>query len=48
MSLLEYKRKVSTLRVHKGNGGERSPHKVAMLLAVMALIESGDIPGNRI
>jgi len=47
MSLLDYERRFSQLRAHSA-GGHKSPHKVAMLMAVLDLIASGDITANRI
>lgn len=44
MSLLDYQEKFSALNVYS----TRSPHKVAMLLAVMDLIEDGTLTENRI
>jgi hypothetical protein len=46
MSLLDYEKRFSTLRVNSG-GANKSPHKVAMLQAVMDLLESGEITNNR-
>ncbi|WP_242634429.1 DUF3883 domain-containing protein [Marinobacter salicampi] len=46
MSLLDYEKRFSTLRLNR-RGGKKSPHKVAMLQAVMDLIESGQITNNR-
>ncbi|WP_257900112.1 protein NO VEIN domain-containing protein [Marinobacter sp. F4206] len=46
MSLLDYEKRFSTLRLNRG-GGRKSPHKVAMLQAVMDLIESGQLTKNR-
>lgn len=48
MSLLDYEKRFSTLRMNTRGGNEKSPHKVAMLLAVMDLIERGTITHNRI
>ena len=47
MSLLGFERQFSNLRLNI-RGGERSPHEVAMLLAVIDLIEDGTITKNRI
>ncbi|MDX1587799.1 MAG: DUF3883 domain-containing protein [Oleiphilaceae bacterium] len=47
MSLLNYEKRFSRLRVNNA-AGQKSPHKVAMLLAVIDLIESGHIPDNRL
>ena len=46
MSLLDYEKRFSTLRVNSG-GANKSPHKVAMLQAVMDLVESGEVTNNR-
>ena len=46
MSLLDYEKRFSTLRLNSG-GANKSPHKVAMLQAVMDLIESGKVENNR-
>lgn len=48
MSLLDYEARFSKLRMNTRGGNEKSPHKVAMLLAVMDLIEHGKITHNRI
>tara|TARA_R110002124_G_scaffold12197_14_gene58184 strand:+ start:11681 stop:13006 length:1326 start_codon:yes stop_codon:yes gene_type:complete len=54
MSLLYFEKQFATLRMNirrgggEGGGSEKSPHKVAMLLAVMDLVEAGDIADNRI
>ncbi|RLU01286.1 DUF3883 domain-containing protein [Ketobacter sp.] len=50
MSLQEYEHKLSRLRMNTrgGDGGEKSPHKVALLLAVMDLIEQQHIQRNQI
>ncbi|PVY76856.1 uncharacterized protein DUF3883 [Tamilnaduibacter salinus] len=45
MSLLDYEQRFSALRVNSA-GGNRSPHKVALLRAVMDLVESGQIQEN--
>nr|8H0L_A Chain A, SBDHga1 [Hahella ganghwensis]8H0L_B Chain B, SBDHga1 [Hahella ganghwensis] len=47
MSLLEYEAKFSELNPNRRHGNT-SPHKIAMLLAVMDLIESGSLQENRI
>lgn len=52
MSLLDYEHKFSSLRMNRnsggnGGGGEKSPHKVAILLAVIELINKGVITENR-
>ncbi|QTN40889.1 protein NO VEIN domain-containing protein [Marinobacter salsuginis] len=46
VSLLDYEKRFSTLRVNSG-GANKSPHKVAMLQAVMDLVESGEVANNR-
>lgn len=46
MSLLDYEKRFSTLRLNSG-GANKSPHKVAMLQAVMDLIESGEAKTNQ-
>lgn len=46
MSLLDYEKRFATLRVNRG-GSNKSPHKVAMLQAVMDLVESGEVTNNR-
>lgn len=46
MSLLDYEKRFSTLRVNSGGAG-KSPHKVAMLQAVIDLVESGEATNNR-
>ena len=46
MSLLDYEKRFSTLRLNSG-GANKSPHKVAMLQAVMDLIESGETKTNQ-
>ena len=50
MSLQEYELKLSRLRMNTrgGDGTEKSPHKVALLLAVMDLVEQKHIPHNQI
>jgi hypothetical protein len=48
MSLLDYEQRFSKLRMNTRGGNEKSPHKVAMLLAVMDLIEREKISHNRI
>ena len=47
MPLLDYERQFSNLRMNAARG-RRSPHKVAMLLAVIDGIQSGEIADNRI
>lgn len=47
MGLLDYERRFSKLNMNAA-GGRKSPHKVAMLLAVIDAIEAGDIADNRI
>ncbi|MEQ5815316.1 DUF3883 domain-containing protein [Marinobacter sp. NFXS11] len=46
VSLLDYEKRFSTLRVNRG-AANKSPHKVAMLQAVMDLVESGEVANNR-
>lgn len=48
MSLLDYENRFSSLRVNTSGSGEKSPHKVAMLLAVIAMIERGKLTENHI
>lgn len=48
MSLLDYEHRLSKLRMNTRGGNEKSPHKIAMLLAVMDLIEREKITHNRI
>lgn len=50
MSLQEYEHKLSRLRMNTrgGDGTEKSPHKVALLLAVMDLVEQQHIQRNQI
>lgn len=47
MGLLDYERRFSKLNMNAA-GGRKSPHKVAMLLAVLDGIQSGEIFDNRI
>lgn len=47
MSLSDYEAKFAEIRINV-SGGRASPHKVAMLLAVMDAIREGDIRDNRI
>lgn len=47
MSLLDYERRLSKLRMNV-HSGHKSPHKVAMLLAVIDSIQSGELLDNRI
>lgn len=47
MSLLDYERRFSRLRLNV-SGGHKSPHKVAMLLAVIDGVQSGELTDNRI
>src|SRR6056297_1211036 len=47
MSLSDYQHKFASLRINM-RGRHPSPHKVAMLLAVIDLIEAGDITDNLI
>ncbi|WP_320408086.1 DUF3883 domain-containing protein [Marinobacter sp. MC3] len=46
MSLLDYEKRFATLRMNRG-GANKSPHKVAMLQAVMDLIELGETKTNQ-
>lgn len=48
MSLLSYEHQFANLKLNSRGGGEKSPHKVAMLLAVLELIEEELIEENRI
>ncbi|MBY6191087.1 DUF3883 domain-containing protein [Microbulbifer agarilyticus] len=48
MSLLDYEKIFSSLKMNARGGGEKSPHKVAMLRAVLELIENGKITQNKI
>ena len=48
MSLLDFEKKFSQLKMNTKGGSEKSPHKVAMLLAISELIEKGAIAENRI
>lgn len=48
MSLLDYESRFSNLKMNTRGGSEKSPHKVAMLLAVLDLVESENIRDNRI
>jgi len=48
MSLLGYEKLFSNLKLNTRGGGEKSPHKVAMLLAVIELIDENLIHRNRI
>ncbi len=48
MSLLDYERRFSNLKMNVVGGAEKSPHKVAMLLAVIELIEKEAVTENRI
>jgi hypothetical protein len=48
MSLLGYEHSFSKLKMNSRGGSEKSPHKVALLLAVSDLIEDGTIIENRI
>ncbi len=48
MSLLGYESLFSSLKLNSRGGGEKSPHKVAMLLAVLDLVDRGTIVENRI
>ena len=45
MSLLSYEHQFANLKLNSRGGGEKSPHKVAMLLAVVDLMGiNGDRP----
>lgn len=46
MSLLDYERRFSRLKMNTYGGGEKSPHKVAMLLAVIELTRMNKISDN--
>lgn len=48
MSLLNYENRFSNLKMNSRGGGERSPHKVALMLAVIDLIEGDLINQNQI
>ena len=48
MSLTDYEKRIASLKLYQNGGGEGSPHKVALLLAIIDLIESGQIKDNRI
>lgn len=48
MSLLSFERQFSNLKLNTRGGGEKSPHKVAMLLAVIELIAAEVITENKI
>ncbi|NOG30587.1 hypothetical protein HLB35_00230 [Halomonas sp. TBZ9] len=47
MTLLDYEHRFAALRLHAAKGN-RSPHKVAMLLAVIDLIAQGELSENRL
>jgi len=47
MSLLDYESQFSKLRTNKRNG-KVSPHKIAMLLAIINMVEKGELTQNRI
>jgi len=47
MSLLGYEKRFSALRLNS-SGGSKSPHKVAMLLALLDLIDRGELRENKI
>ncbi|NBB80538.1 MAG: DUF3883 domain-containing protein [Verrucomicrobia bacterium] len=47
MGLLDYEQRFSKLNMNAA-AGQKSPHKVAMLLAMIEGIQSGEIPDNRI
>lgn len=46
MSLLDYEKRFSALRVNSARGN-KSPHKVALLQAVIDLVEAGQVANNR-
>lgn len=46
MSLLDYEKRFSALRMNVAKGN-KSPHKVALLLAIIELVESRDVPVNQ-
>ncbi|MGQ9427595.1 DUF3883 domain-containing protein [Gilvimarinus sp. F26214L] len=46
MGLLDYEKRFSALRMNVAKGN-KSPHKVALLLAIIELIESRDVPVNQ-
>ncbi|PLW70477.1 DUF3883 domain-containing protein [Pseudohalioglobus lutimaris] len=48
MSLLDYESHFSNLKMNSRGGSEKSPHKVAMLLAIIDLIEAETVTDNRI
>lgn len=48
MSLLGYEKKFSSLKMNTRGGGEKSPHKIAMLQAVLELVEKGRLAKNRV
>lgn len=48
MSLLSYEYQFSDLKLNTRGGGEKSPHKVAMLLAVIDLMENSQLSENKI
>ena len=48
MNLLYYEEKFSSLNMNANRPGPKSPHKVALLLAVTDLIENGQIQDNKI
>ncbi|MCP3670517.1 MAG: hypothetical protein GY814_08800, partial [Gammaproteobacteria bacterium] len=48
MSLLDYEKRFSSLKMNARGGQEKSPHKVALLLAVMELIEAKHVQDNQI
>ncbi|MGY4878175.1 DUF3883 domain-containing protein [Vreelandella aquamarina] len=47
MTLLDYEKRFAALRLHAAKGS-RSPHKVAMLLAVIDLMANGELSENRV
>jgi len=48
MSLLDYENRFSNLKMNTHGGGEKSPHKVALLLAVIELLGADSIRENQI
>lgn len=48
MSLLDYEARFASLKMNTHGGGEKSPHKVAMLQSVIELIEKEKITQNRV
>ena len=48
MSLLDYEKRFASLKPYRRGGGEGSPHKAALLLAIIDLVEKGQIKDNQI